>query len=68
MVNKRVGDRGGEDGGRGKRGPDVLQLLGQVVNKVFSCEGGRKAGRGRREKNMKNCFLRMEVEGLILVR
>ena len=43
-------DRGGdwrrEDGGRDKRGPNFLYVLGKVGNKVISSEAGRR-WRGR---------------------
>ena len=41
--------RGREDGDGGKRGADVLHLLGKVGHKVISRDGGRK-GRGRGEE------------------
>ena len=47
-------DRGGdwrrENGGRDKRGANVLHFLGKVGNKVISSEAGRRWGCGRVEK------------------
>jgi hypothetical protein len=37
-VGKTCRDMGREDGGRGKRGDEVLHLLGKVGNKALSCE------------------------------
>ena len=67
VGKNRGGDGWREDGGRGKRGANILHLLGKVGNKVISSEGGRRR-RGGREENIENSFLGLEAEELILVR
>ena len=44
LGKDRGGDGWREDGGRDKRGANVLQFLGKVVNKVISSEAGRRWG------------------------
>ena len=50
MGENRGGDMVRGDCGRGKRGADVLHLLGKVGNKVISSEGGRRQRGGRGEE------------------
>ena len=50
VGKNRGGDGRREDGGRGKRGANVLHLLGKVGNKVISSEGGRRQRGGRGEE------------------
>ena len=42
LVKDRGGDGRRQDGGRDKRGANVLYLLGKVGNKVISSEAGRR--------------------------
>ena len=44
LVKDRGGDGRREDGGRDKRGANVLHFLGKVGNKVISSEAGRRWG------------------------
>ena len=44
MGKDRGGDGRRENGGRDKRGANVLHFLGKVVNKVISSEAGREVG------------------------
>ena len=52
VGKNRGGDVQREDGGRGKRGVNVLHLLGKVVKvvKVITSEGGRRWRGGRGEE------------------
>ena len=70
LGKDRGGDGRRENGGRDKRGTNVLPFLGKVVNKVISSEAGRRWGEGgfRRDKNRENSFLGFEAEELILFR
>ena len=44
MGKDKGGDWRREDGGRDKRGANVLHFLGKVGNKVISSEAGRRWG------------------------
>ena len=72
LGDNRGGDGWRVDGGRDKRGANVLYLLGKVGNGVICSEAGkgwRGGERGlKREENKENSFLGFEAEELILVR